>query len=125
MADNIVDNCFGKDTRTVKRAVFGAEFGSSESIAVMDENSGMIKVKETVTIAEVSEHSPASGKLKIGDVIESVTLNSETVNVTRKHQIIDLLLKARVGDTVVIKIRRNGNVMDVNMDITESCIVEY
>ena len=125
VADNIVDNCFGKDTRTVKRAVLGAELGSSGSIAVMDENSGMIKVKETVTIAEVSEQSPASGKLKIGDVIESVTLNSETVNVTRKHQIIDLLLKARVGDTVVIKIRRNGNVMDVNMDITESCIVEY
>ena len=125
VADNIVDNCFGKDTRTVKRAVLGAELGSSDSIAIMDENSGMIKVKETVTIAEISTQSPASGKLKVGDVIERVTLGSEIVEVTRKHQIMDLLLKARIGDTVTIKISRNGKEMDVKLDITSSCIIDY
>lgn len=125
VADNIVDNCFGKDTKTVKRAVLDIELGSSESIAVIDENSGMIKVKETVTVAEISSQSPALGKLKVGDVIESVTLGSETVNVTRKHHIIDLLLKARIGDTVTVKVRRNGTVLDVKVDITKNCIVEF
>ena len=125
VADNIVDNCFGKDSKTVKRAILGAELGSSDSIAVMDESSGMIKIKETVTIAEVLTQSPAAGKLKVGDVIESITLNSETVEVTRKHQIMELLVKARSGDTVTIKIRRNGKEMDVKLDITSSCVIDY
>ena len=125
VADNIVDNCFEKDTKTVKRALLGVTLGSAESIAVMDEESGMIKVKETVTVAEISSESPASGKLKVGDVIKSVTLNSETVEVTRKHHIIDLLLKARIGDTGDIKVNRSGDEVDVSITITKNCIAEY
>ena len=125
VADNIVDNCFGKDTRTVKRALLGITLGSSDSIAVMDTDSGTLKVKERVSVAEISEGSPAYGKLKVGDVIKSATLGSETIEVTRKHHIIDLLLKARVGDSVSIKVDRNGTEIDVTVTITESCIVEY
>lgn len=125
VADNIVDNCFGKNTKSVKRAQLGVTLGSSDSMAIMDEESGMIKVKETVTVAEILSGSPAIGNLKVGDVIKSTTLKSETIEVTRKHHIIDLLLKARVGDTVSIKVYRNGKEVDVNIVITENCIVEY
>ena len=125
VADNIVDNCFGKNTKSVKRAQLGVTLGSSDSMAIMDEESGMIKVKETVTVAEILSGSPAIGNLKVGDVIKSATLKSETIEVTRKHHIIDLLLKARVGDTVSIKVYRNGKEVDVNIVITENCIVEY
>ena len=125
VADNIIDNCFGKSNRSVKRAVLGATLTSSDSIAVIDEKDGLIKIKETVSVGEIAKGSAVEGKLVVGDILESVTLNGETVEITRRHHVIDFMLNARVGDTVTFGILRGGEKKAVEIVIDESSIVEY
>ena len=55
----------------------------------------------------------------------SVTLNGETVEITRRHHVIDFLLDARVGDTVTFNILRGGEKKVVEIVVDESSIVEY
>lgn len=125
VADNIIDNCFNKDNKSVKRAIVGVSLGISDSIAVMDEDSGMLKIVEQVGVTEVDNGSPAHGKLKVGDLIKTVTVGGETTTVTRRYHLIDEMLKARVGDTVIIGVERNGKEIEVEINITEDCISNY
>ena len=125
VADNIIDNCFRKEEKSVVRAVLGVTLASSDSIAVYDSELGTVKVKEKVSIAEVVKGSAAEGKLLVGDVLKSIALGERTVEVERRHHFIDLMLDARVGDTVVLKIHRGGEEKIVEILITESAMVKY
>lgn len=125
VADNIIDNCFGKDSKSVMRAVLGVTLTSSDSIAVIDGELGMIKVKETVSVAEVVAGSVADGKLMVGDVLKSATLGDATVEITRRHHVIDLMLDARVGDVVKLSVVRDGKEMTVEITVTEAAIIAY
>jgi len=125
VADNIIDNCFGSDNKTVMRALIGVTLGTTNSVAVMDEELGIIKIKETVGIAEVATDGVAFGKLKAGDVIKSVTIGEKTSEVTRSYHVIDAMLDARVGDVVTMDILRGGEEMTVEIEITESAIAAY
>ena len=125
VADNIIDNCFGSDNKTVMRALVGVTLGTTNSVAVMDEELGIIKIKETVGIAEVATDGVAFGKLKSGDVIKSVTIDGEITEVTRSYHVIDAMLDARVGDVVTMGILRGGEEMTVEIEITERAIAAY
>ena len=125
VARNIIDNCFGTDNKTVMRALIGVTLGTSDSVAVMDEELGIIKIKEKVGIAEVATSGIAYGKLEEGDVIKSITLGERTISVTRSYHVIDAMLDARVGDVIKIGILRGGVEMTVEITITESAISAY
>ena len=125
VADNIIDNCFEKENKSVARAVLGVTFATSNSMAVIDEVSGIIKVKETVSVAEISDDSVASGKVFVGDVLKKASLNGKTVDITRRHHLIDLMLDARVGDTLYLEIVRGGEERTVEINVTEDAILEY
>ncbi len=125
VADNIIDNCFGKESRSVMRAVLGATLTASDSIAVIDGELGMIKVKETVSVAEIAAGSVAEGKLRVGDVLKSATLGDSTTQITRRHHVIDLMLDARVGDVIKLDIIRDGKELTVEITVTDSAIVAY
>ncbi len=125
VADNIIDNCFESENKTVMRALIGITLGTSNSTAVMDEELGILKIKETVSIAEVAQDGIAYGKLLPGDVIKSVTLGDSTVFATRSYHVIDYMLDARVGDTVKFNILRGGEEMTVEITITSDAIVAY
>ncbi len=125
VARNIIDNCFGTENKTVMRALIGVTLGTSDSVAVIDEDLGIIKIKEKVGIAEVATGGIAYGKLEAGDVIKSVTVGDKTVSVTRSYHVIDAMLDARVGDVVKLDILRGGREMTVEITITESAIAAY
>ena len=125
VADNIIDNCFGKDNNTVMRAMIGITLASTDSMAVVDEELGIVKVKETVSVAEVAKDSVSSGVFQVGDVLKSATLGDKTVEITRRHHIIDLMLDARVGDKVQFKILRGGVEKTVEIKVTEDAIAAY
>ena len=125
VADNIIDNCYGSENKTVMRALLGITLGVSDSRAVVDTDEGIIKVMETVGITEISEDSIAYGKLKVGDEIKSVTVDGEITDVTRRYHIIDEMLDARIGDTVTVNVIRGGEEISVTITITEDCIVAY
>ena len=125
VADNIIDNCFKSECKTVLRPLIGVSYAASNSMAVVDSELGTVKIKETVSVAEVDKNSASYDVLLVGDVLKSVTLGDRTVEITRRYHVIDLMLDARVGDKVSFKILRGGVEKTVEITITESDIVAY
>ena len=99
----------------VKRAMFGVMVQTVESTAEINE-AGRVVITEKCVIAEAATYgSAAYGKLRVGDVLKSVTLNGETHAVTRRHQVGDLLLDVRLGDSVFLKVERENETVDVEI----------
>ena len=125
VADNIIDNCFEKENETVMRALLGINYAATDSMAVVDSELGIVKVKETVSVAEIVEDSIAEGVFEVGDVLSSVTLGDKTVEITKRHHVVDLMLNARVGDEVKFEILRGGAKKTVKVTVTEDAVVAY
>lgn len=125
VADNIIDHCYGKDTKTVMRAVLGITLGTTSSGAVFDEETGTLKIVETVCAIAVSSKGVAYGTVKENDVLKTATVGGKTVEITRTHHIIDLMLSARAGNTLTITLERGGEEKTVTIAITEAMLTAY
>lgn len=125
VADNVIDHCWGTNLSRVQRAMLGVTVTAEDSRAVYDASTGLVTVEETVTVYEVVPGSLAASVLRTGDVLISATLNGETKNITRQHHVIDLMLDARAGDTVSLRILRGGTETTVSVTVTQACITEY
>lgn len=125
VADNVIDHCWGTSLSQVQRAVLGVTVTVEDSRAVYDASTGLVTVEETVSVYEVASGSLAASVLRTGDVLISATLNGETKNITRQHHVIDLMLDARAGDTVSLRILRGGTETTVSVTVTQACITEY
>ena len=125
IADNIIDYCFGTETERVQRAMLGISVTTSDSKAVYDSSTGMISIKETVSVYEVSEGSIVKGILNECDTFVSSTLNENVTEINRQYDIIDMMLDVRAGDTVNFNIIRDGKNINVSITITEDCLTEY
>lgn len=125
IAENIIYYCFETEEESVQRALLGVAVIVSDSKAVYDSQTGYVRIEETVSVYEVSEGALADGVLMAGDVFVSASLNGRSMNITRQYNVIDMMLDARVGDTVTYVILREGVEMTVSMTITEDCITEY
>ena len=125
IADNIIDYCFGKDTQNVMRAMLGVTVTVGELSSRYDEEKGIITQVEKVVVVETTEGGLAYGVLETDDVIKSITIGEKTVQVTRRHHLIDTMLDARIGDKVTFKIIRDGAEKTVEFTITEDCLTAY
>ena len=131
VADNIIDNCYGKLNTVVKRALLGITVSVSQSVSVYDPDTGKISIRETVYIVEATSTNLFGANIMANDVIKSIKLDRlEKLEVTRQFHVIDYLLQARVGDTGTLTVERtdeNGQTKDVELrfTITEGCIVNY
>ena len=125
IAENIIDYCYGTDTERVQRALLGITVSTSDSKAVYDSATGIMTIKETVSVYEVSSGSLADGILQAEDVLVSATVNGNTTEITRQYHIIDMMLDVRAGDVVTLKILRGGEEMTVSITITEGCLTAY
>lgn len=125
IADNIIYYCDGNSNESVQRAIIGISVGTSYSKAVLDTETGLMRIVETVTVSGISDNSLASGVFEQNDIIRSVTLNGTTKEVTRKHMVIDIMLKARVGNTVQFTVIRNGSEKNISITVTENCLAAY
>jgi PDZ domain-containing protein len=66
-------------------------------------------LKPGVDVSAVADDSSAKGKLKLHDIIVGL----DTSAVTGSDQLLDVLKKYKVGDTVTLHVDRNGTTVDV------------
>ena len=105
---NVMQNILDNGDKKLHRAMLGVTTYINESVASLDEN-GKIKITETIIVTEKPESGySAYGKLKVNDIIKSVTIGGKTTEITRNYQMSDLLLTVRKGDTISITVLRNA-----------------
>ena len=122
VAKAIADSAIHYSDGTVKRCLLGITVGVKKYSTEYDVESGKIYKLEEVVITEISAGSAVNGLLKKGDVINSITVDGVKHEVTRIHHVVDSMLYARVGSTVVINMTRGGVQKDVTVPITESML---
>lgn len=125
VADNIIDNCFNKECKTVMRALLGITVTVTELSTEYDAESGRIEKIEKVSVYEVDESGIGFGKFQKDDILKTIKLGDKTLDITRRHHVIDLMLDARVGDVVEFSVLRGGAEQKVVIAITEECLLEY
>ena len=118
LTESILSNADGSATR----CILGVVPTVSASKAVYDTETGKISILETVSVSSVNSDSFAEGKLVVGDVIRSMTIDGQTIQIQRKFQVIENMFAARVGSTVVFEIVRDGQTMNVTFEITEDMV---
>ena len=100
------------------KCLLGVMISLTDCYAYYDNTTKRVHLVETVSVAdEVSETAAAYGKLQKGDVIKKITIiNHQTgekrveLDVTRTFVVIDSMLLARDGDTIIIEYLRDGEV---------------
>ena len=132
VADNIIDNCYGKIYNTARRALLGITVTTSTSKAVYDPETGLVSIEQTVIVVEASSTCLFGKDIKADDIIKSVKLNGhEELTVTRQHHVIDYMLQARAGDTGTLTVSRlneqTGEYEDIvlSFSISAQAIVNY
>lgn len=125
IAENILYYCDGQTKQNVYRCMLGVTVGIKDLYTEYDTETGKIYKKETVMLTEVASNAAISGLLKAGDVINSITIDGVKHEVSRTYHIIDTMLYARVGSSVVINVTRDGSVSDITVPIVESMLTEY
>ena len=102
-----------------RQATFYLELAVTDSKAVYESETGFTHIEETVAVDTISYYSPLYNKLKVNDVLLSVTHNGTPVTITRLHHWNDLMLDFRQGDTLTIKVLRNGSETSVTVQATD------
>lgn len=125
IAENIIDYCYETEEESVQRVLLGITVAASDSKAVYEPETGLIRIQETVSVYEVSKGSLAEGKLQTGDILLSATVGGQKMNITRQYHIIDMMLDVRAGDTVELEILRDGAETSVSILVTEDCLTAY
>jgi serine protease Do len=125
IAENIIYYCDGTTKQSVYRCMLGVTVGVDALYTEYDAETGKIYKRETVMLTEVASDAAVNGLLKAGDVINSITIDGIKHEVSRTYHIIDSMLYARVGSSVVINVTRDGTAIDVSVPITESMLTEY
>ena len=122
VAKHLTESVLSNDEGIATRCILGVVPTVATSKAVYDSETGKISIVETVSISSITEGSVAEGKLLVGDVVRSLTIDGKTVEIERKYQLIENMFAAHVGSTVVFGIERNGQSMNVTFTITENMV---
>jgi serine protease Do len=125
VADNIIDYCYGTDCTSVMRAMLGVTVTLSSLSTNYNIDTGRLERIEEVSVHEVTPGALADGIFEVGDIIKTVSIGNQSLNITRQHQLIDAMLDARVGDTVSFTLIRNGEEIELRTIITEDCLTAY
>ena len=126
IAENIIYYC---DNNTEKEAVYrcmlGISVATTDLYTEYSTETGKVIKKEVVKIDSFEEDSLVKDVLAVGDVINSITIDGVKHDVTRQYHVIDSMLNARVGSTVVINVTRDGTAQDVTIEIVNSMLKPY
>ncbi|MDE5618733.1 MAG: S1C family serine protease, partial [Clostridia bacterium] len=106
VADNIIDNCEGKESSAPNVFAFGATLTAQSSLAYYDTQSLCVKIKDVVEVQSVQEGGAAYGKLQQGDIITALTINGKPYQINRTFSVIDALIDVREGDKIRLEILR-------------------
>ena len=121
-AENIIYYCNGDTVTSPSKCLMGVTITAKVLGLRVDETTGKLYKVEAVEVDSLTAGSIAEGKLTAGDRITSITVGNTTKEVSRMHHIIDLVITAKVGDTITLEITRNGSPLTVSFTVTESAI---
>ena len=118
IADSIIDNCDGVRCKTSK-FVMGIYTEVCDSYGYYDQDSGLMRINETVCISKFAIDSLARDYgFLVGDIIDRVDIikadQTITIDIDRGFKLADALLLVREGDSVRFGYTRN----DVSGSIT-------
>ena len=125
VADNIIDNCYEKENHSVRCVLLGITLSVSDQSTYYNTETGTIRKSETVEITDIVSGQLADGVLKAGDKIIKLTIADRSVEITRLHHFIDLMLYARVGDTITVEYERNGSSMSASFTVLEENVFDF
>lgn len=109
----------------VYKPLLGITIATTGSKALYNSTTGYTEVVEDITVAAINAGALAENKLMVDDVIKAYKLNSgDYKDVVRRHNVIDGLLSGRVGDTITLKIERDGVSQEITMTLTEECLTK-
>lgn len=106
-----------------KKAFLNIQTVVADTYSRMNTQTGLAEIYETVRVDDVLG-APASGKLQKDDVLLSASLMSGTevkdsVKITRRYHLSELLFSAEAGDTLLITVERGGSEVDVSIQFSE------
>ena len=122
---NISGRFIDRKFATQRISSFLVSVSTEGSAAVYDPETGIVSIRETVAVSEVSSDGAAGGRLQKGDIVLSVTLGGRTYEITRGYMLIDAMLTARPGDAAVFRILRDGAEQTVTVQITDASLTDY
>ena len=122
LADNIIDNCNGKDKTQVERPVLGVTIKASSLGVIIDPETGDILQAQKVSVDIINEDSVLKDMLQVGDIINSITIDGVKYEIIKTYQIPNLMLLARVGSVVVANATRGEQTFDISITITSEMI---
>ena len=102
----------------VYRVMLGISVSISESKSVYDESTGKVHKVETVIVGGVNEDSVVKNILSQNDIINSITVDGKTYEITRTFMVVDAMLNARQGSAVKINVTSGGVTKDVSLDLS-------
>ena len=110
VAQNIIDGYEAKGTaQKVQKYLLGIMVHAAGSAAVYDADEGVTRIREEVRVLEVTAGSIVTGILEEGDLLVSIQVGANApVAINRTFAVVDAMLNARSGDTVVITYLREG-----------------
>lgn len=117
IVENLLYHCDGSRVTKLNRALMGITITAYVTGLVPD-GSGDLKEVELVEVVEVANGSLAAGKVMVGDIVNSITVDGVTKPVTKIHHVTDHMLNARVGSTVSMEITRGTEKITISFTIT-------
>ncbi len=125
VADNIIYYCDGTTEECPKRVLMGITVTHTNLRTEYDTGTGKVRRAETVMVDSVIKGGAVDGLIKKGDVINSITIDGVTYEVTRIFHVVDSMLNARLTSNVTINVTRDGNTTDVSIPIKASMLTDW
>lgn len=124
VANNVIRNYISTgNVVTINKAVIGITTTISTIDLVYDTENLVVKSLGTIKVVEVAATSVAKNKLFINDLILSARSGNPDsgipeLEITNNFQLSDYLYNFDKGDVIILKINRNGNIMDITLTLT-------
>ena len=125
VAKAIADNAIHYSDGAIYRGLLGITVGVSEYSTKYDTETGKLHRVEKVVVSEIADTSAVKDILKVGDVINSITVDGVKHEVTRIHHVVDSMLYAREGSSVTINVTRGTVSSDKSIVVTSDMISKY
>lgn len=119
VADNIIyyDN-INSANDGVYRIILGIYPAITEAGAEYDETTGIVRKTHTIVVGNIDAGSVVNGLIAVNDIINSITVDGVTYEVTRDFVVIDAMLNARQTSTVSFNVTSGDTTKDVTIDVS-------
>ena len=124
IADNIIFYCDGTREECPKRVIMGINITNTNLRTEYDTETGKVRLYENALVDSLEKNAPVKDVIKVGDIINSITVDGVKYEVTRTFHVVDAMLNARATSKVSMNITRGNHSIDVEIPISESMLVD-